>query len=180
MTISKGASAEAICPPPMITVKKREQTQLRIPSYLIDNLFRQRLPFKEALVNFASLMQLRGWRLLSRTTKQNTNVGGLDVAAVRRDLASGSQWRVRSQWGLGERDDILRFTRQCLFRFRVCIHHYFRTRVGGNAAGKSDRQQTDHCDFKPSIHRETVPYLRTEEFSSPRRRQDSCCEKASK
>src|SRR5205807_9162975 len=101
MTISKGASAEAICPPPMITVKKREQTQVRIPSYLIDNLFRQRLPFKEALVNFASLMQLRGWRILSRTTKQNTNVGDLDVAAIRRDLASGSKWRVRSQWALG-------------------------------------------------------------------------------
>src|SRR6266699_1890039 len=93
MTISKGASAEAICPPPMITVKKREQTQVRIPSYLIDNLFRQRLPFKEALVNFASLMQPRGWRLLSRTTKQNTNVGDLDVAAPHSgDLASGGQW----------------------------------------------------------------------------------------
>src|SRR5437016_4335174 len=97
MTISKGASAEAICPPPMITVKKREQTQVRIPSYLIDNLFRQRLPLKEALVNFASLMQPRGWRLLSRTAKQNTNVG----APQSGDLASGSQWRVRSQWGLG-------------------------------------------------------------------------------
>src|SRR6266516_2284202 len=103
MTISKGASAEAICPPTMITVKNREQTQVRIPRYLIDNLFRQRLPFKEALVNFASLMQPRGWRLLSRTTKQNTNVGDLDVAAPQSgDLASGSQWRVRSQWGLGE------------------------------------------------------------------------------
>src|SRR5437762_12196260 len=102
MTISKGASAEAICPPPIITVKKREQTQVRIPRYLIDNLFRQRLPFKEALVNFASLMQPRGWRLLSRTTKQNTNVGDLDVAAPQSgDLASGSQWRVQSQWGLG-------------------------------------------------------------------------------
>src|SRR5437773_10950481 len=102
MTISKGASAEAICPPPMITVKKREQTQVRIPSYLIDNLFRQRLPFKEGLVNFASLMQPRGWRLLSRTTKQYTNVGDLDVAAPQSgDLASGSQWGVQSQWGLG-------------------------------------------------------------------------------
>jgi hypothetical protein len=68
---------------------------------------------------------------------------------------------------LGERVDILRFTRQRLFPFRVRIHHYFRTGVGGNAAGKSDRQQTDHCDFKLSIHRETIPYLRTEEFSSP-------------
>ena len=116
-------------------------------------------------------MQPRGWRLLSRTTKQNTNVGDLEVGANGGFGANG---------GLGERDDILRFTRQCLFRFRVCIHHYFRTRVGGNAAGKSDRQQTDHCYFKPSIHRETVPYLRTEEFSSPGRREDSCCEKASK
>src|SRR6202040_2187101 len=101
MTISKGASAEATCPPPMITVKKREQTQVRIPSYLIDNLFRQRLPFKEALVNFASLMQPRGGRLLSRPTKQNTNVGDLDVPAPQSgDLASG-KWRVRSQSGLG-------------------------------------------------------------------------------
>ena len=74
--------------------------------------------------------------------------------------------------GLRERGDILRFTRQGSFRFRVRIHHYFRTRVGGNAAGKSDRQQTDHCDFKPSIHRETVPYLQTEEFSSRGRRED--------
>ena len=121
-------------------------------------------------------MQPRGWRLLSRTTKQNTNVGDLDVAAppLKAILLVGAKG------GLGERDDILRFTRQCLFRFRVCIHHYFRTRVVGNAAGKSDRQQTDHCDFKPSIHRETAPYLRTEEFSSPGRREDSCCEKASK
>src|SRR5438309_9091825 len=102
MTKSEGASAEAICPPPIMTVKTREQTQMRIPSYLIDNLFRQRVLFKEALVNFASLMQPRGWRLLSNTTKQNTNVGDLDVAAPQSgDLASGSQWRVRSQWGLG-------------------------------------------------------------------------------
>src|SRR5207248_8417662 len=83
MTISKGASAEAICPPPMITVKKREQTQVRIPSYLIDSLFRQSAPFKEALVNFASLMQPRGWRLLSRPTKQNIN-----AAPQSGDLAS--------------------------------------------------------------------------------------------
>src|SRR6266403_4421311 len=89
MTISKGASAEAICPPPMITVKKRKQTQVCIPSYLIDNLFRQSAPFKEALVNFASLMQPRGWRLLSRPTKQNINAGDLDVAAPQSgDLAS--------------------------------------------------------------------------------------------
>src|SRR5207249_1292975 len=103
MTISKGASAEAICPPPMITIKKREQTQVRIPSYLIDNLFRQRLPFKEALVNFASLIQPRGWRLLSRTTNQNTNVGDLDVAAPQSgDLASGGRWGLRAgQWGIG-------------------------------------------------------------------------------
>src|SRR6266478_2336312 len=108
MTISKGASAEAICPPPMITVKKREQTQVRIPSYLIDNLFRQRLPFKEALVNFASLMQPRGWRLLSRTTKQNTNVGDLDVAApqsgdLQAILLVGANGGFGANGGLGER-----------------------------------------------------------------------------
>jgi len=48
--------------------------------------------------------------------------------------------------------NILRFTPHLLFPFRVRIHHYFRTRVRGNAAGKSDRQQTNHCDYKPSIH----------------------------
>src|SRR6266496_4759161 len=102
MMISKGASAAAIRPQPMITVEKRELSQVRIPSYLIDTLSRQSFPFKEALVNFAALMQPCGWRLLSRTTKQNTNVGDLDVAAPQSgDLASGSQWRVRSQWGLG-------------------------------------------------------------------------------
>src|SRR5438105_7950711 len=113
MTISKGASAEAICPPPMITVKKREQTQVRIPSYLIDNLFRQRLPFKEALVNFASLMQPRGWRLLSRPTKQNTNAGDLDVAAPSQAiLLVGANGGFGANGRLGEREDILRFTRQ--------------------------------------------------------------------
>src|SRR5207244_10819828 len=98
----KRATAQESSPPLIITVTKREQTQLRIPSYLIDNLVRQRLPFKEALVNFASLIQPRRWRLLSRTTNQSPNLGDLDVAAPQSgDLASGSQWRVRSQWGLG-------------------------------------------------------------------------------
>jgi len=56
MMISNDASAAAIRPQPMITVEKRELSQLRIPSYLIDTLSRQSFRFKEALVNFASLM----------------------------------------------------------------------------------------------------------------------------
>ena len=53
--------------------------------------------------------------------------------------------------GLGERDDILRFTRQCLFRFRVRVHHDFRSRTG-DTAGKRARQQTERSDFKKSNH----------------------------
>src|SRR5437588_12389294 len=60
---------------------KKERTNPGAHSELSHRyLFRQRLPFKEALANFASLTQPRGWRLLSRPTKQNTNAGDLDFA----------------------------------------------------------------------------------------------------
>ncbi|PYK46325.1 MAG: hypothetical protein DME46_02080 [Verrucomicrobia bacterium] len=63
--------------------------------------------------------------------------------------------------------DILRFTPYRLFRFRVRIHHYFRAPVGRHATGKSDRQQTDHCDFKPSIHLEiTILFANRRIFQS--------------
>jgi len=42
----------------MITVEKRELSQVRIPSYLIDTFSRQSFRFKEALVNFAALMPI--------------------------------------------------------------------------------------------------------------------------
>jgi len=164
MMISKGASAAAIRPQPMITVEKRELSQVRIPSYLIDTLSRQSFRFKEALVNFAALVQPCGSQLL-------TGRGDLEVAAP-------SQTHFL-------------FVTDCRLARHSAVHPAppalfscsYPPLLPNSGWGKCSRKKWPPINkslrfytFDPSRNR---ILLRTAEFSSPGRRDDSCCKKAS-